>query len=71
VLSYVRRIDERLDTVDGKLDEAITRISQLEYHFAGFQHELAAVNLWLDNLDRRVNRIERWLDQAAETPRTS
>lgn len=35
VLRYLRRIDERLDTVERKLDEVITRLSSLEYRFAG------------------------------------
>lgn len=40
----------------------MTRVSSLEYHFAGFQREMAAINVRLDNLDRRVTRIERRLD---------
>jgi tetrahydromethanopterin S-methyltransferase subunit G len=64
VLDFLRtcfnRLDERLDTIDRKLDEVVNRISALEYHFAGFGREMAAVNLRLDNLHRRVqSRVAR------------
>jgi hypothetical protein len=36
------RLDDRLDTIDRKLDEVVQRVNSLEYHFAGFQRELAA-----------------------------
>jgi tetrahydromethanopterin S-methyltransferase subunit G len=56
------RIHERLDNIERKLDEIVIRVSSLEYHFAGFQRELAAVNTRLDNLDRRAASGERRLD---------
>lgn len=62
VLRYLRRIDERLDSIERKTDEVITRLGNLEYRFVGVERELAAVNQRLDNLDRRVTRIERRLD---------
>jgi hypothetical protein len=50
------RIDERFDAIDRKLDEIGTRVSSLQYHCAGFQRGTAAINVRLDNLDRRVTR---------------
>ena len=49
-------------TSSARLDELVTPVGSLERGFAGFQTDLAAINLRLDNLDRRVERIERRLD---------
>ena len=65
LLRYLRRIDARLENVERKLDELVTRVSSLERGFAGFQTDLAAINLRLDNLDRRVETLIRVDDEAA------
>jgi DNA anti-recombination protein RmuC len=58
----------RVERLERKLDEVITRLSSLENHFAGFQRELAAVNVRLDTLDGRVTCIERRLDLVEIAP---
>jgi tetrahydromethanopterin S-methyltransferase subunit G len=67
VLRYLRRIDERLDTIDRKVDEVILRLGRLEEQVAGLHVDNAILHQRIDNLDRRVSRIEKRLD-LAEAP---
>ena len=66
VLRYLRRIDERLDTIERKMDEVILRLGRLEEQVAGLHVDNAIIHQRLDNLDRRVTRIERRFDLAEE-----
>ena len=71
VLAQLRAIRGILDDHTRKFDEVIGRLSSLEYHFAGFGREMAGINQRLDNLDRRVTRIELRLDLVEDTTSTS
>ena len=51
-LVYLRRIDTRLDGIERKLDEVVVRLASGERDFAAMQ-------VRLDNLDRRVARNDR------------
>jgi hypothetical protein len=51
-LVYLHRIAARLDSIEGKLDEAVVRLAAVE-------RDVAAM---LDKLDRRVARIEGHVD---------
>jgi predicted nuclease with TOPRIM domain len=45
-----------------KLDEIIIRLGRLEREVAGLHGDYAALSVRLDNLDRRVARIEHRLE---------
>jgi hypothetical protein len=45
-----------------KLDEIIVRLGRLEREVAGFHGDYVSLSLRLDNLDRRVGRIEQRLE---------
>ena len=61
-LSYLRRIDGRLDTIEQKLDEVATQMASLENRFAGVHREVATMNILLYDLDHRITRIEGLFD---------
>jgi hypothetical protein len=44
------------------LDEIIVRLGRLEREVAGLHSDYAGLSVRLDNLDRRVGRIERRLE---------
>jgi tetrahydromethanopterin S-methyltransferase subunit G len=52
MLVYLRRIDKRLDGIERKLDEVVGRL-------AAGERDFAAMQVRLDNLDRRVARNDR------------
>jgi hypothetical protein len=73
VIDFLRGRFDRVDRLLGehgrKLDEVVTRLGALERGQADLRRDiaevhvgLAAVNTRLDNLDRRVTRIEHRLD---------
>jgi tetrahydromethanopterin S-methyltransferase subunit G len=59
VLRYLRRIDERMDRVETRLSELVGRTGLLEQGYAG-------VSRRLDQIDLRIERIERRLDLVGE-----
>jgi predicted nucleic acid-binding Zn-ribbon protein len=62
VLRYLRRIDERLDSVDDKLGEVVIRLGRLEREIADLREDYVGLLVRFDNLDRSTARIERRLD---------
>jgi hypothetical protein len=50
-LVYLRRIDARLDSIEHKVDEGVTRLAAVE-------RDVAAMRVQLDKLDGRVASIE-------------
>ena len=50
-----------------KLDEIIVRLGRLEREIAGLYGDYAGLSVRLNNLDRRVGRIEQRLE-AVEVP---
>ncbi|MFZ5739332.1 hypothetical protein BJ123_10136 [Rhodopseudomonas thermotolerans] len=57
VLTYLRRMD-------AKLDRVIDDVHDLKVRMTGVEEGLAGVNRRLDRLEVRVDRIERRLDLA-------
>lgn len=72
VLDYLRvnfaQINRRLDIIDRKQDELMTRLSALERDSAGLRMDFAGMHQRLDNIDRRLSRMERMDDVAAAIP---
>jgi chromosome segregation ATPase len=58
-LAYLHRISARLDSIEGKLDEAVVRLAAIE-------RDVAAMRNKLDKLDRRVAQIEGRVDMQRE-----
>jgi hypothetical protein len=61
------RMDERFDRIDYKLDEFVPRLGRLERGVAAFHTDFAGLLVRLDNIDHRLQRVERRLD-LVETP---
>ena len=55
VLTYLRRIDQKLDRV-------IDDVADLKVRVTAVEEGIAGVNRRLDRLEQRVDRIERRLD---------
>ncbi len=64
ILENLRAMRASLDRNENKLDMLIVRVSSLEGQMAAIHVDLAGVNLRLDHLGARVERIERRPDLA-------
>ena len=69
VLIYLRRIDLRLDRIEGELRDVKGRLGLLEAGQAGIRREIAnlsesyaSLSVRMDHFDERLSRIERRLD---------
>lgn len=60
--NLLRAIRAEQSTQREKLDEIITRLGRLEREVAGLHADYAGLSVRLDNLDRRVARIEQRLE---------
>jgi DNA-binding FrmR family transcriptional regulator len=61
-LVFLRRIDERLDRIEGDLGDIKLRMTASEEHLASMMMSLAGVNSRMDKIDARLVRIERRLE---------
>jgi archaellum component FlaC len=65
VLDFLRarfaRQDERLDRMEGKLDEVSTRLGAVERDVEGLHDGLAALRVDLASMQGRLDGIDRWL----------
>ena len=61
VLNMLRAIRAEQATQREKLDKIIVRLGRLEREVAGLHGDYAGLSVRLDNLDRRVGRIEQRL----------
>lgn len=71
MLAYLRRLDEKMDRLDAKMDDLQRRLTTLEIQ-VGRQSATGASQygntmLRLDQIEKRIGRIERRLD-LAEAP---
>jgi hypothetical protein len=62
MLVFLRRIDERLDRMEGDLGDIKLRMTASEEHLASMMMSLAGVNSRMDKIDVRLTRIERRLE---------
>jgi predicted nuclease with TOPRIM domain len=62
ILSMLRTIRAEQSVQREKLDEIIVRLGRLEREVAGLHADYAGLSVRLDNLDRRVARIEHRLE---------
>ena len=67
ILDMLRAIRAEQTAQREKLDEIIVRLGRLEREVAGLRGDYAGLSVRLDNLDRRVGRIEQRLE-LVETP---
>jgi archaellum component FlaC len=61
-LVFLRRIDERLDRIEGDLGDIKLRMTASEEHLASMMMSLAGVNSRMDKIDARLTRIDRRLE---------
>ena len=62
ILNMLRAIRAEQAAQREKLDEIISRLGRLEHEVAGLHTDYAGLSVRLDNLDRRVARIEQRLE---------
>jgi hypothetical protein len=62
ILNILRAIRAEQAAQREKLDEIIVRLGRLEREVAGLHGDYAVLSVRLDNLDRRVGRIEQRLE---------
>ena len=70
ILNMLRAIRAEQSAQREKLDEIIVRVGILECEVAGLHTDYAGLSVRLDNLDRRVGRIEQRLE-LVEVPTSS
>lgn len=70
ILNMLRAIRAEQSAQREKLDEIIVRLGRLEREIAGLHGDYAGLPVRLDNLDRRVGRIER-RSELVEVPTSS
>jgi uncharacterized coiled-coil protein SlyX len=68
VLRYLRRIDERTERMERRLDELTVRTGRLEELGAGLHVDVAAPSVRLDRLDVQMRRVERRLELHESEP---
>jgi hypothetical protein len=68
VLTYLRRIDEKVDRVIADVQDLKFRMTSVEERLAGVEASIAGTNRRIDRVEQRLDRIERRLD-LTEAPR--
>ena len=62
ILERLKRMDQRLENIEGDMADVKTRMSAVEEHIGGLFIAVTGINNRLDRLTERVTRIERRLD---------
>jgi archaellum component FlaC len=62
ILERLKRIDQRLEGIEGNVSELKTRATAVDEHIGDMFITLSGVNARLDRIDDRMKRIERRLD---------
>ncbi|WOE73919.1 hypothetical protein [Alterisphingorhabdus coralli] len=62
ILERLKRIDQRLGTMEGDIQDLKIRMTAMEEHMAGLFTSMAGVHSRLDRFDERLSRVEKRLD---------
>ena len=62
ILEMLRRMDKRLDNIEGDVSELKTRATAVDEHIGGLFITVSGNNTRLDRMDERLKRIERRLE---------
>ena len=62
VLRYLRKLDEKLDRLDGRLQELVTESRAHKAHMAGFMQSELAQDSSIASILQRLDKVERRLD---------
>jgi hypothetical protein len=62
ILERLRRIDDRLATIEGDMSDVKTRITALDEQMHGVMTSIVGLNSRMDRFDERLGRVERRLD---------
>ncbi len=62
VLTFLRRLDEKVDRVLGDIADLKHRMTSLEGQMAGVRSDMAAMSGRIDRMEARLDRIERRLE---------
>ncbi len=68
ILVYLRRMDERLERIEGDIQDLKHRVTALEEGQSRMLALYAGLQLRMDRFDERLARIERRLDLAEARP---
>jgi len=61
-LVFLRRIDQRLDRLEGDMSDIKLRMTATEEHLGSIMMSVAGLNARMDKIDTRLARVERRLD---------
>ena len=61
-LQLLRRMDQRLQGIDTKIDRVLDDVHDLKVRMASVEEGLAGIHRRIDRMDLRVDRIERRLE---------
>ena len=61
-LQLLRRMDQRLQGIETKLDRVLDDVHDLKVRMASVEEGLAGIHRRIDRMDLRVDRIERRLE---------
>lgn len=61
-LLFMRRLDQRLDRMEGDIGDIKLRMTATEEHLASIMMSVAGLNSRMDKIDGRLDRVERRLD---------
>jgi len=62
MLVFLRRIDQRLDRLEGDMSDIKLRMTATEEHLGSIMMSVAGLNARMDKIDTRLARVERCLD---------
>jgi uncharacterized coiled-coil protein SlyX len=68
VLRHLRRIDERTERMETRLDDLTVRTGRLEELAAGLHVDVAALSVRMDRFDVQMRRVERRLELHESEP---
>ena len=61
-LLFMRRLDARLDRLEGDIGDIKLRVTATEEHLASIMMSVAGLNSRMDKIDHRLSRVERRLE---------
>ena len=62
MLVFLRRLDQRMERLEGDMADIKLQATAIEEHLASIMMSMAGANARMDKIDARLARVERRLD---------